>query len=104
MGTSTSPSSLDTTAVESKNIDNAVTEMHVNKTASPDHDGQKEAASPDPELNDAEVSKHPEAETPASSGPPAAPKITYPNALLASILNIALLLSLFLVALDMVST
>jgi len=64
----------------------------------------KDVASPNPEpmANDDGVLEKSEAEIPTSAGPPLASKITYPGAVLASILNIALLLSLFLVALDMV--
>lgn len=106
MGSSTSPSSLDATGVESKNTASSTAEVQVATKPTPvDYEREKDAASSDPELNDDGVIKEPETKKPAITGTPAvAPAITYPSGLLASILNIALLLSLFLVALDMVST
>lgn len=63
-----------------------------------DHNGEKASSKPEP-VDDS----LPTADIPAATNPPAVPKITYPGVLVASILNIALLLSLFLVALDLVS-
>jgi hypothetical protein len=73
-------------------------------TTSADHDGEKDASSSNPEPIDENVLETPKVETSATASPPGAPKITYPGVLVASILNVALLLSLFLVALDLVST
>lgn len=73
-------------------------------TTSADHDGEKGADSSQPKpasIDDALETSGVEPAVPAN--PSTAPKITYPSVLVASILNVALFLCLFLVALDLVS-
>lgn len=93
---------------KSLNVDmNNTSEMQAatEDTTSTSHDMEKDTASskPEPESID-DVLETPQVDLAVPANPPTAPKITYPGFLVASILNVAIYLCLFLVALDLVST